>query len=51
MKIGVSLWQFVPPQEDEEPGMPTYRIAGLANKGHILADAEGDSGYYKLRLG
>ena len=31
MKIEVSLWQFVPPQEDEQPGMPTYRIAGLVD--------------------
>ena len=33
VKIVISLWQFVPPQEDEEPGMPTYRFAGTVNTG------------------
>lgn len=29
MKVQIDVWQFVPPQADEEPGMPTYRVAGL----------------------
>lgn len=29
-KATIALWQRLPLQEDEEPGMPTYRIAGTA---------------------
>ncbi len=31
MQVKIDLWQFVPPEADEEPGMPTYRIAGTVD--------------------
>lgn len=38
MQVTITMWQFVPPEADEEPGMPTYRLAGLADDKPFCGD-------------
>jgi hypothetical protein len=54
MDLKIGLWVFVPPQDGELPGMPSYKIAGTVNgeifMGVISLEIDGrDAEYEPIR--